>query len=511
MPRLTRRRLLGAGAGGAVALGLGAVSVRELGADDDPEPPPVAADERRNVLLIVIDSLRADQVGEYAGAGGTRPGTLLPATRTPNIDALARESLRFDLSVPETMPTGPARRAIYMARRQFPFRDWKPQSQLPQVPGWQGIEGDDRTWVGWAGRAGLTTVLSADTPFVIAPRFAKLQRDFTRVHAAFGEPPIPGEPKRLVGDDVLARYLSPAMEGSPETERLREFITNSPPGAPPDRHTAFETFRGARRELRRVARGNRPFALVIDTFGPHEPWGPPERFIRLYDEPQFDGVEPIQPFRSPFGRLGEGGLDERSTRRAGVLYAAEISFADAMIGQLLNDLDDLGLADTTTVLLTADHGVAMGEGDIVGKDGDNPFGELHHVPFMIRDAGGRRAGETSAYFASTHDIGPTLLSAAGVKPFPQADGVDLMPLFDRRRPPARPVFTAGYGDHVLAGDNDWLLLSDNQGREKRLYRRADQTREVAARHPGEVRRLWDATIAAGGGKPLPTFGPGGAR
>ena len=125
----------------------------------------------------------------------------------------------------------------------------------------------------------------------------------------------------------------------------------------------------------------------------------------------------------------------------------------------------------------------MGEGGIVGKDGDSPFGELHHVPFMIRDAGAARAGETSGYFRIYPRHRPTLLSAAGVTRSRMRTGSTCMPLFDRRRPPARHVFTAGYGDHVLAGDDTWLMLADNQGREKRLYRRADQSRDVAPSEP----------------------------
>ena len=119
MPRLTRRRLLGRDAAGSCAR-FGALGAREFGGED------AIGERRRNVLLIVVDSLRADQLGAYA-RGWQAPRRLLPATQTPNLDALAGESLRFELSVPETMPTGPARRAIYMARRQFPFRGWKPE------------------------------------------------------------------------------------------------------------------------------------------------------------------------------------------------------------------------------------------------------------------------------------------------------------------------------------------------------------------------------------------------
>src|SRR5688500_10901702 len=112
----TRRGLVGAGAAGAAALGLGACG------DDYFEPSTDHSSDAPNTLLIVTDSTRADYVGAYN-----------PSRRklTPNLDALARESLTFSLSVPEAMPTGPARRALLTGMRSFPYRDWVVTKGLP--------------------------------------------------------------------------------------------------------------------------------------------------------------------------------------------------------------------------------------------------------------------------------------------------------------------------------------------------------------------------------------------
>ena len=66
-----------------------------------------------NVVLVMIDTLRADYVGAYGGRA-----------RTPAIDALARDSLRFTRFYPEAMATVPARRSVMTGRRVFPFRNW---------------------------------------------------------------------------------------------------------------------------------------------------------------------------------------------------------------------------------------------------------------------------------------------------------------------------------------------------------------------------------------------------
>src|SRR5262245_46831469 len=65
-----------------------------------------------NLVLIVIDTLRADHVfGSLA--------------RTPNMDALGRAGIRFTRCFPEAMPTVPARRSIFSGKRIFPYRGWR--------------------------------------------------------------------------------------------------------------------------------------------------------------------------------------------------------------------------------------------------------------------------------------------------------------------------------------------------------------------------------------------------
>ena len=72
-----------------------------------------------NVLVLVLDSLRHDYVGAYGN----------PWIKTPNIDALARESLRFTRAFPEAMPTVPARRSLMMGRRVYPVARLAPDAQ----------------------------------------------------------------------------------------------------------------------------------------------------------------------------------------------------------------------------------------------------------------------------------------------------------------------------------------------------------------------------------------------
>ena len=196
------------------------------------------------------------------------------------------------------------------------------------------------------------------------------------------------------------------------------------------------------------------------------------------------------------------------------LYAAEITFADEWIGRLMNRLADEKLLDETVVIYMSDHGLTLGEHGILGKHAARAQWHIYHVPCMIRHPEGKLAGQTSDYFASTHDVPRTLLSFMGVR----APGRDerrgpLGPVRGRASRPRGRWFTACYDDYVLAGDRDWFFISDSEGRRKRLYDKRDDPRElrdVAAEHPEIVDRLWRVLEDEAGGT-LPQFGPSGAK
>ena len=196
-------------------------------------------------------------------------------------------------------------------------------------------------------------------------------------------------------------------------------------------------------------------------------------------------------------------LRERSSSR---YFAAEVTLVDLWLGRFLDRLSNLGLAGNTLVVLISDHGVLLGEYGWVGKRYSEMHEELTHVPLMIRHPQGKGKATTSDYYASTHDVGPTVLSVLGYEPPEHMDGVDLSPLLDGKQPAKRRGYrTASYNDHVNASDGRWLLISDNQGREKRLYVVGREHRNIAATHPAQVRRLWRMIERDAGPKGLPRF------
>ena len=115
---------------------------------------PAATDDKLNVLLLIIDSLRPDHVGAYGA----------PIVQTPNIDALAARGLRFNRAFPEAMVTIPARRSIFTSQRIFPFRNHVVNEELGTSPGWQAITDNETTWTSVLRREGYWVAQVSDNP-----------------------------------------------------------------------------------------------------------------------------------------------------------------------------------------------------------------------------------------------------------------------------------------------------------------------------------------------------------
>ncbi len=491
---LTRRDLIQAGGAGAAGLAL----LGTAGCDKDDQasgqsdfkrqPAPPGA---MNVVVVVMDSLRADHV--YG-----------PGARTPTLNKVAQEGLRFTRAYPEGMPTIPARRAIMAGRRTYPFWGWRPVKQLPPQPGWEPVGSDGKTWTEALREHGWTTGYVTDNPHLLLSVHKRFRRTFDRVELVDGQSPLRFKPKRKVSSAEVARHLPPSLRGSRAEPRLAAYLAANPRDRAEEDYLAARVFRNGMNWIE-WASTRQPFALVIDSFDAHEPWDAPRRLRDLYGPPNTP-IEPLQPFPTPSAKQAALELSPGVLSRMRQLYAAEVSLVDAWLGHFLDRLANLGLIDNTLVVLLSDHGVLLGEYGWVGKRYDEIHEELSHVPFLIRHPAGKAARRESKYFASTHDVGPTVLAALGREIPEHMDGVDLSPLLDGKKPGrARRYRTASYNDHVAASDGRWLLISDNQGRRRRLYAMSNERVDVAPTHPKVVNRLWGYAKRDAGPKGLPDF------
>jgi arylsulfatase A-like enzyme len=184
-----------------------------------------------------------------------------------------------------------------------------------------------------------------------------------------------------------------------------------------------------------------------------------------------------------------------------------VTLTDRWLGVFLERLHDLRLERDTIIVFVSDHGIYLGDYGLTGKSSVVLHPSLIRVPFVIVDPRGRHAGRTSSWFASTHDIAPTILSMAGLTAPRRMDGVDLSPIFEGRRPPPRPYAFGGYGNSFFVRTDRWAMHGANAGHGFRLYDRrrdVEETRDLAAANPRKAAELY-GVVRQRAGRPMPSY------
>jgi arylsulfatase A-like enzyme len=483
MTGTTRRRFLQASAATAAGVAFA-------------RPPALAQSATRpNVLLIMIDSLRPDYVGAY-GSG----------VKTPHIDSLAHDGLRFTRAYPEAMPTVPARNSMLSGKRVFPFRGWRDGRGLIAAPGWSPLADVDNALPALLRRAGYFTAYVTDNPFLgFSQPYDPLRRSvdlFLRTGGQVGG----SQPVSSVPPAVLKHWLHPAIRGG-KRERVGLYMANSRYWDDEENSFAARVFGDAVTALDAAAR-KPPFALMVDAYEPHEPWTPPPRYLRMYGDPDWRGPEPAMPHYSHTSRWLSPGEREPVLRRLRDLYSAEVTMTDRWLGVLLDRLRALRLHDDTVIVLLSDHGILLGDHGWTGKISTALYPALTRVPLIVVDPRRGRRARVSDWFASTHDIAPTILSMAGL-PVPDAmEGADLSAPLRGRALPGRPYAYGGYSDEFFIRTDRWAMWADNRPARFNLFdlkRDPGEFTNVAGRHPDVVKRLY-RTVRRRAGGPLPYYG-----
>jgi arylsulfatase A-like enzyme len=451
----------------------------------------LAVSERRNAVLIVIDSLRADHLRCYGARG----------MRTPNLDALARGGVRFTRVFPEAMPTMPARRSLLSGRRAYPFRGWQPWAGMAKRPGWQPIQPSAETLITAFRRAGWWTAYVTDNPFLgytrVLEPFRRTPHRFVRIEGQRGE----RRPRSIVPRTAALRRLPPGpLRRESRISSIRQYLANNGPNGDELDQAVSRLFRSAAQQLSTAKRHGR-FLMVVDCFDPHEPWTPPRRYLDMYGDHDYRGYEIADIGYTHASNY----LSERHVARLRTTYSASVTMTDRWLGVFLDRLWELGLDESTAIMLTSDHGIFLGEHDWTGKGPSLLHPELIHVPMLLRAPGGVGAGTTSDWLASTHDVGPTLVSLAGVRRPPSFEGADLSPIPRGAAPNEdRPFAVGGYGNHSYVRDRRWAYMTGNDWRHERLYdvvADRGERRDVAAERPDVAAEMRRRIGRVAGGRP----------
>lgn len=368
-----------------------------------------------DVLLITVDTLRADFVHIYGFSHET----------TPNMDALAARGALFETAIAASTATAPAHASIMTSRyvREHSVGSENGPTRLAEV----------ETLAHFFRAAGYET--AAFVSNVVLKARTGLDQGFD------------------VYDDEL-----------PSAEVNREVYFE---------RTADETAGRALAWLARPRDG--PFFVWVHLQDPHGPYAPPGTWADSVDQIPLRTDRDLPVLGVNRGR---GGIPDyqalegvRQGSRYAALYAGEIAFTDHWIGELVGAVDP----ENAVIALTADHGESLDEDGFFFQHGHTTTPEQARVPLILAGPGivPRRIAGVSSHV----DIAPTLLELAGLPGIDAPSGISLASVLDGKGSlPDRQV-VSDVGHELSAYDEEGYVTVKVLGNGRLDWQRFEVARE----------------------------------
>ena len=444
-----------------------------------------------NAVLIIIDTLRQDHVGCYGNDW----------IKTPNLDALAKESVLFICAYPGSLPTLQVRRVLQTGCRIFPFRGHRAYkgNLFVGAPGWGPVSEERDTIAEILQRHGYRTAFITDTYHQFKPSM-NFHRGFDEWVWIRGQESDPYRSGPSPSEEEILRHIPENLRTENFIAFHRRYLTNVAERRCEEDYFPARVFREGARWLERNQDAEK-FFLVLDSFDPHEPWDPPASYRRLYDEE--DDV--IDFMASLYGKADQ--ISERVLKRLRANYAGEVTLVDRWLGYFLEKMRNLGLMDDTLIAVISDHGHCIGEHNIVGKQGHPMTREICDLVLMIRHPKGEGAGTTCNSFVYNFDLPATILARLGIEPENPMDGKDIWPLVLKEKEEIHDHITCGWGPFVMVRDKRYWYNAYLWGESAILYDlEIDPKLEnnIAREHPDICQKMKELAIADAGGQ-VPEF------
>lgn len=428
---------------------------------------------RLNVLMVAVDDLRP----EFGCYGST-------FVKSPNLDRLARSGLLFGRAYCQQAVCSPSRSSLLTGTRPDTTKVWDLETHfraaLPNVVTlpqhfkqngyfaqgmgklYHGGFNDEASWsTPW------TTARPPNSPYALAENRAIVRRRLAEAGPAASKKG-PGRP----------RVNGPAYESADVPDNSYQ------DGAVADMAIA------ALRE--RARRPEQPFWLGVGFIKPHLPFVAPKKYWDLYDPARIQlAPNPFRPKDAPDYAVQPGGelrnyygippgrIPDNLARSLKHGYYAAVSYMDAQLGRVLDELERTGLARNTVVALWGDHGWKLGEHDAWCKH-SNVENDTN-APLIISAPGMKSAaGKRSEALVEFVDLYPTLADLCGLSLPSHLEGTSLVPIL--RDPGRGKVKNAAFSQYPRVSNGLRLMGYSMRTDRYRLTRwvHRDDSSKVAA-------------------------------
>ncbi|MCA9084958.1 MAG: sulfatase [Planctomycetaceae bacterium] len=375
--------------------------------------------ERFNVLFIAADDLRND----LACYGH-------PMVKTPNLDRLAGRGLIFDRAYCQQAVCNPSRASLMTGRHPDSLRIW----DLP------------------------THFRDKNPDVVTLAEYFRQQGWFTQnigkifhnwIHKVQGDPQSWSVP-------AVMHFASHGQDKPKVTGELPASSAVDPKcecrDVPDDAYFDGRVASLAVEALGQLKQKEQPFFLAVGFWKPHSPFNAPRKYWDLYQREQISlPPHPEWPTGAPRIAWHDSreilGVKTRDITEANILemrhgYLANISYMDAQIGRVLDELDRQQLTDRTVIVFWSDHGYHLGEQTLWAKTSN--FELDARVPLIIATPFMKSAGQRTSALAELTDLYPTLAELCGL---PKPDGVDGVSLASVLHDPSSSVRDVALTQH----------------------------------------------------------------
>ena len=395
------------------ASGLGAVSVALGGCSEASRIAPEAdSTNRPNVLIIHVDQHRMDCIGAYGNKD----------VKTPHLDALAADGVRFDNSFCAYPVCTPSRYSLL-----------------------SGMYVHDHH--GWSNRGGLSPNISTfprilRTAGYKTKAIGKMHFTPTYLDVGFDEMLLSEQDGPGRWDDDYHRYLMNLglVDRNDLEDQRKEFRDKAPDeywktfGALvsnlSEEHYATTWIADRAVETIEQWDMNQPGLLMAGFIKPHHPSDPPAPWHKMYDPDKLTILPGwTEECFAHDRKLSRGYFDyktltEPALRRVTAYYYATVSQIDFHVGRMIKTLKDKNLYDNTLIIYTADHGDYMGHHHMLLK-GNYLYDPLAKVPLIIKYPNSKSAATATDRLVNNIDIAPTICNVTNCTPAPTMQGNDL--------------------------------------------------------------------------------------
>lgn len=376
-----------------------------------------APDGSGNVLVIVVDTLRADHLPSYGYETG----------RTPNLDAFSRDAIRFDQAFANASWTRPSFASILSGRYPSSHAVMAKTDALPS----------ELTTLAESYREAGFHTEGVVTNYNIGPYY-NFDQGFDAYHYL--------SPDFVLGADDSAAKLLLVQFLRQRIETIRDRTFGVQPG------TAYQDATVVNREVLGSidrAPSDRPWLMFVGYMDPHDPY-----YAHPYNGEAYSRA--AHPNPTP---------DEAAHLTA--LYDGEITYWDEHFGALVAELQRRGLYDDLTIVVTADHGEEFCEhGGFF--HGTTLYDEQVHVPLFVKLPASRRGGTVVRHWVQSIDIMPTLLRESGIEVPGGVQGGDLFQGSDRLFAEESHEGNVLRAVRQRRGTDELKLITANEGNPRRL-------------------------------------------